>query len=828
LRYPENFESKIGFDQVKAKVSNYCETSIGRQQVDEIKILTEKTMIEVLLSELDELRQIMDNEKSFVLEGGEDLSGSLARARVEGTYLDLQDFINIRKNLKSIKQLQSFFSKSREDLYANLKNLLKGVNVYPFIQDRLDQVFNRQGQIRDNASPELLQIRRSIYQKQSGISKRMEKIIGMARKEGWIDQDVNAAVRDGRLVIPLPATHKRKISGLIHDESATGKTAFVEPVELVEVNNEIRELQLAEKREIIKILVELTSSIRPYFNDIIDWTSKLGYFDFIRAKTRVCRDWQGMRVRITEGPEIDWKGARHPLLSLSYPSLGKKVVPQDIKLTSENRMLLISGPNAGGKSIALKSTGLIQYLIQAGFLPPLDEGSVSGVFRKFYIDIGDDQSYENDLSTYSSHLMNMKYFLNNSDNNTLVLIDEFGAGTEPQLGAAISESILAGLLETMSFGVITTHYSNLKHFAASSKGILNAAMMYDNHRMQPLFRLDIGKPGSSFAFEIARNIGLPESVLKLAETKIGEDHVKFDKHLREISRDKRYWEEKRKKIRKAEKRLDGLLEEYESRISQLEKEKKKVVREARAQAEELLGRINQKIEKTVQQIREEQAEREKTLELRKQADEFKEEVTGELLRSEREEDEKLQRVKEEHGRIRKKMRDVEPKPDKKQVEYTQSDLYPGAMVHLKEKDLYGEVLGIKGSSIMVAFGQMITTVSRTQLEMISQPEFEKITGKTKTSSSFSGFDLQERRLNFSPSIDLRGVRGDEAMSRLQSFIDEAVMLGEKNLRILHGKGNGILRQMTRDYLSAVDVVKTYKDEDIRLGGSGITLVVLDF
>lgn len=828
LIYPDNFEIKIGFDQVRTRVRNYCDTELGELYVDRIRMLTDKEQIESLLAEVSEFTQILESEKSFNLESGDDISRSLAHGRVEGTFLEIHDFLVIRKNLKTLKGLQSFFSKAKPELYHNLKALLKDVSVYPFIQDRIDAVFNKHGNVKDNASPELNQIRRSINQKQSGISRKMDKIMDMARKEGWVEKDVSASMRDGRLVIPMPVTHKRRITGLIHDESGSGKTAFVEPVELVEVNNEIRELQLAEKREIVRILIELTSALRPYFDDIIVWSEKLGYFDFIRAKTKLCRQWDGKKLNLLEKPEIEWKEARHPLLSLSYPSLGKTVVPQDIKMTEEERILLISGPNAGGKSVALKTTGLIQYLVQTGFLPPLDESSVSGIFHKIFIDIGDDQSFENDLSTYSSHLMSMKYFTLNADDHTLILIDEFGTGTEPQLGAAIAESILAGLLETKTFGVITTHYTNLKHFAASNNGIINAAMLYDNHKMQPLFKLDLGKPGSSFAFEIARSIGLPESILKLAESKIGEDHVKFDKHLREISRDKRYWEDKRRKIRKAEKRLDGLLEEYESRVKQIDKEKKKVAKETRVQAEELLGKINQKIEKTVQQIREEQADKERTKELRKKAEEFKTEVKGQLLRSEQDDDEILKSVKDEHQRIRRRMRDVEQKPKERDSLPNQHDYLPGTKIRLRDKDLIGEIIEVKGNSILVAFGQMITTVNLDQFDVISEQEYKKHTPSGSSSTSFSGFDLQHRRLSFSPSLDLRGVRGEEAMARLQSFIDEAIMLGEKSLRILHGKGNGILRQMTRDYLSTIDVVDRYKDEDIRLGGSGITVVTLDF
>ena len=445
--YPDNFESKTGFDQVRVRVENLCETAMGRDLAGSIVLLTDKERIEVLMAEVFEYHQLIETEKSLSFEAGDDTRKALARGRVEGTFLEVNDFLSIRSNFKTIKKIQEFFSKSKPDLFKHLKLLLKGVNIYPFIQDQIDRVFNKQGSIKDNASPQLAEIRRSISQKQAGISRRMEKIMDSARREGWVDQDISAAVRDGRLVIPLPVTHKRKIKGLIHDESGSGKTAFVEPIELVEVNNEIRELQLSEKREIVRILIELTSSLRPYFDEIAEWGEILGYFDFVRAKSKLCRSWGGNMIRILDHPEIEWENAMHPLLNLTYPAMGKTVVPQDIYLNREHRMLLISGPNAGGKSVALKTAVLVQYLIQTGFLPPVDESSVSGIFKRIFIDIGDDQSFENDLSTYSSHLLNMKFFLQHANEDSLILIDEFGTGTEPQLGGAIAESILAGLMK---------------------------------------------------------------------------------------------------------------------------------------------------------------------------------------------------------------------------------------------------------------------------------------------------------------------------------------------------------------------------------------------
>jgi DNA mismatch repair protein MutS2 len=524
---------------------------------------------------------------------------------------------------------------------------------------------------------------------------------------------------------------------------------------------------------------------------------------------------------------VNWINARHPLLHLVFSQEGRKVVPQNIELTREKRIMLISGPNAGGKSVCLKSIGIIQYMVQSGYLIPADEGSVCGIFNQFMVDIGDEQSIENDLSTYSSHLLHMKQFLKKAGPGTLFMIDEFGAGTEPQLGGAIAESILGELAISGATGVITTHYSNLKHFASSAEGVVNAAMRFDAQRMIPLFELETGKPGSSFAFEIARNIGLPEQVLQRASDRIGKKYIQFDKHLRQISRDKRYWENKRNKIRETSKELETLLARYSETLTITEKERKKILAETRKEAEEILAGINKKIEQAVREIRESQADKNQTRRVREELEELKTGIKSDLDTKTGEKGEQLEQVRSELRKIRKRII-PEEEPVITEPGNQALTLVKGQKIKLRDRDLYGEILESRENSLMIAMGQMITTIPADQAEPVSEKEYIEKTGTRTGSGKFTGFDLDERKLNFTPNLDIRGLRAEDALRRVTEFIDEAVMVGSFNLRILHGKGDGILRQLIREYLSGIDVVSRFQDEDIRYGGTGITLVTLDF
>src|SRR5665648_67154 len=626
LVYPENFESKIGFDKIRELLQGRCLCTLGKELVDEIRFNSNFEQMKEDLSLVSEFVSIIQEMENFPTSYYFDLREALAKIRIEGRFLEVQEVFDLKRSLETISGIVRFLKQTKEGQLPCLKRMLSTVQVYPYVIERVDAILNKYGKVKDNASPELSRIRKELLSKQSGVSKRLHAILKKAQDEGLVEEDASVAIRDGRAVIPVASAFKRKLNGIVHDESTTGKTSYIEPAEVVELNNQIRELEYAEIREIVHVLMNFSNDIRSYLPDLLMAYEFLGRIDFIRAKAIYAVDINGIKPYMENKCQMEWEGAVHPLLMMALRRENRKVVPLNITLTPQKHILLISGPNAGGKSVCLKTVGLLQYMLQCGLLIPVKDSSVTGIFDNLFIDIGDEQSIENDLSTYSSHLMNMKFFLKNSNEKTLVLIDEFGSGTEPMLGGAIAESILAQLTEMKTFGVITTHYTNLKHYASSSEGIENAAMMYDSAKMEPLFQLDIGKPGSSFAFEIARKIGLPEQILLAATEKIGKDHIDFDKHLRDIVRDKRYWETKRQKIRKVEKSLDDLAGKYETDLDQLEKQRKEILQKARLEAEQLLSETNKRIENTIFEIRESQADKAKTKLVRSNLTEFKQEL----------------------------------------------------------------------------------------------------------------------------------------------------------------------------------------------------------
>lgn len=825
--YPDTFEDKIGFSQVRLKVFELCVTPLGQELASTMH--ASSGFSEVLDSQLDvvEFADIILHHSDFPELAPVDIRNSIKKGRIPGSFLDIPEWLDVRRILGSVRQIELFFDKMPIEILPITRGKSKQLKTFPFIQEKLDQVFNKTGQVKDQASPDLKHIRQEMLHLQASIGRRMDNVLQQARSEGWIDKDVQPSIRDGRLVIPVPTTHKRRIKGLIHDESATGRTAYVEPLELVEMNNELRELELSEQREIVRILIELTNQLRPYFPDMENWNSVIAMFDFTRAKAKISLRWEGTQVLLSEDPLINWEQARHPLLDLVFRFEKRKVVPQNIHLDSKQRILLISGPNAGGKSVCLKSAGLIQYLIQCGFLVPVQEGSRSGIFDQFLLDIGDEQSIENDLSTYSSHLHHMKFFLKKAGPRTLFMIDEFGAGTEPQLGGAIAESLLGELAASGAYGVVTTHYSNLKHFAASADGVVNAAMRYDVQHMQPLFELETGKPGSSFAFEIARNIGLPDRVIQKASELVGDNHIQFDKHLREISRDKRYWENKRQKIRQNSREIDELLAKYSETLAATEKERKKIIQETRLKSEEILSGINKKIEQSVREIRESQAEKLRVKDIRENLETLRANVKDGLDKTLEEGAKRLQKAELESIQVKRKILQEKP-PVQEKIQNPVSPWAVGSKIRLKDKEILAEILETRGNSLLVAMGQMVTTIPADQAEPVSESEFRKVTGTKSYGTSFTGVDMENRRLSFTPSLDIRGLRADEALRKVTEFIDEAVMVGSGDLRILHGKGDGILRQVIREYLSGVNVVNRFDDEDIRFGGTGITVVKLSW
>ncbi len=821
--YPSNFEIKTGFDQIRELVKHYCLFAPGSQKVDDMKFMSDFARLKTTLDQTAEFKEICQFEENFPADHYHDLMPGLKKARVEGTYLETEEVYDLKRSLETIKAILRFFKNTPPEKYPNLKRLSGNVKYFSYVDERIDAILSKQGKIRDNASSELRHIRETIAEKHTSAGRKLQNLLKKAIEAGYVEKDTAISIRNGRQVIPVPVSNKRRIGGIVHDESATGRTAYVEPSEVVELNNEIKELEMAEIREIIRILVAFTDAIRPYIGDLIESYDFLGTIDFIRAKAQFSLQINAGLPALVDSAGFRWKQAVHPLLFLHHKKENKEVVPLDISLDEKSRILLISGPNAGGKSVCLKTVGLVQYMLQCGLLVPMVESSEAGVFRDLLIDIGDEQSIENDLSTYSSHLLNMKNFLRHASAQSLILIDEFGTGTEPHIGGAIAEAILESLNGKGTYGVITTHYSNLKHYASGAPGIVNGAMMFDTARLKPLFRLEMGKPGSSFAIDIARQIGLPEEILRDASGKVGEDHINFDRHLREIIRDKRYWEEKRDRIRVSEKRLAALLEQYEEELGQTRKMRKDILEKARLEAESLLSNANREIEKTIRVIRESQADKELTREVRKEL---------ETYRQSRQEDESKgdKTLENKLGEVRKYTRKYKSEPAKPEPEVSADDNAvpaPGDLVRILNLNTEGEILEISGENVLVTYGEsMITSVKRNQIVKVPAREISsrKSTGRPVQFD----FSISQRKLNFKSDIDIRGKRGEEALDIVRNFIDDATVVGVTELRILHGKGNGILKSLVRDYLSAQDVVRSCKDEHAERGGSGITVVTLDF
>ncbi|MDR1369036.1 MAG: endonuclease MutS2 [Dysgonamonadaceae bacterium] len=818
--YPKNFEQKIGFDKVRHLITAKCLCALGEEKVGQMAFSTDYQLIKQQLYQTNEFVRILQEEDEFPSGNFYDVRDSLKKIRIEGTYLLEGEVFDIRRSLQVINEIVRFFRiKAGEgDVYPYLCQLAADVGTFPQITKRIDTILDKYGDVKDNASVELAQIRKELSRTMSGISKTLNSILRLAQSEGFVDRDVAPTMRDGRLVIPVAPAFKRKLKGIVHDESASGKTVFIEPAEVVEANNRIRELESEEKREIIRILTDFTNFVRPEIPDILYSYEFLAQIDFIRAKAIFSIDIQAILPIFENKQQLDWIRAIHPLLFLSHRRQNKTVVPLDIELTPEKgRVLLISGPNAGGKSVCLKTVGLLQYMLQSGMLIPLYESSRTGIFSDIFIDIGDEQSIENDLSTYSSHLTNMKYFVRNCNSESIILIDEFGSGTEPQIGGAIAETLLDRFNKKQSFGVITTHYQNLKHYADENEGVMNGAMLYDRHEMRPLFKLSIGNPGSSFAVEIARKIGLSEDVIADASRIVGQDYIDMDKYLQDIVRDKRYWESKRQNIRQQERRLEELTERYQSDLQKIETQRKEIVAQAKADAERLLADTNARIENTIKEIKEAQAEKEKTKNIRKSLDEFRHKLdennTGNDVI-----DGKIRKIKDREDRKKKKQQPV------KQENFNPDVIEPGDVVRIKGQHSTGEVLEVKGKNVVVAFGAIKSTLKMDQLEKISKNRIRKETPKNTFLSSQTFDSMSEKKLHFKMEIDVRGMRGEEALQAVTYYIDDAIQCGVGRVRILHGTGTGVLRQIIRDYLKNVSGVSRFQDEHVQFGGSGITVV----
>lgn len=837
--YPSNFENKIQFSEIRSLLKGYCLCQLGKDKVDEMAFSGDVAVINTMLRQTREFRRLQEESDDFPLQFFFDMRESVKRIRLEGTHLEENEIFDLRRSLETIAAIVRFLDRGSDEGvydYPTLHELTEGVLTFPEILRRIDQILDKYGKVKDSASPALADIRMQLHKAEGSVSRTLYSILRAAQSEGLVDKDVTPTVRDGRLVVPIAPGLKRKIKGVVHDESSTGKTVFVEPTEVVEANNRIRELEAEERREVVRILVDFTKLVRPYVNEIIYAYLLLAEIDFIRARAEFAALVGGIEPEVQAAPVIDWISSRHPLLWLALKKQDKPVVPLDITLTRDRHILIISGPNAGGKSVCLKTVGLLQYMLQCGLSVPMSERSTVGVFKNLMIDIGDEQSIENDLSTYSSHLLNMKNMMRQANDGTLLLIDEFGTGTEPQIGGAMAEAVLNQFAKKQAWGVITTHYQNLKHYADSHDGIANGAMLYDRHEMRPLFQLAIGQPGSSFAIEIARKTGIPEEVIKEASEMVGSDYIQSDKYLQDIVRDKRYWENKRQNVHQREKELERTVARYEKEIADLEQSRKDILRKAKEQAEELLKESNKKIENAIREIRESQAEKEETKRIREELNEFKagvseidakanDDLIAKKIRQIQERKERHKKHKDEKAERERqaaaKLREAASKAAKKEGR----NLEVGDSVKIKGLSTVGKIESMDGKNATVIFGGMRTKMPASRLEYVDMAEAKKEdVAPVFNVSRETRETIDNRKLNFHQDLDVRGMRGDEALNAVMYFIDDACLVGMSRVRILHGKGNGILRQLIRQYLATVPSVTSFRDEHVQFGGAGITVV----
>lgn len=798
MLYPQNLEQKLGFDRLREWLKEACVSPLGRAYVDKIRFSDNFGLVDKLVRQTAEMRYIMQTGQDFPSQNYLDATPYLQRAAIEGTMLMQDEFFDLKVSLATIRLCLRFFENQEPEAFPLLGEYARTIKVERTMTDAIDRIIDERGQIRDNASPELVQIRRRLISEQVNVRKRLDSMLRTAKNSGWIGEDVSLTVRNGRMVIPMAAEHKRKFKGFVHDESSTGQTVFIEPTDVLEANNAIRELEYEERREINRILTRLTDQLRPYLPELHKAYQFLGLMDFLRAKAKLASEMNAINPKFENQTVIDWRAARHPLLLLSFQKQGKSVVPLSIELNAKQRILIISGPNAGGKSVSLKTVGLIQYMYQSGLLVPMQEGSTMGFFQNIFIDIGDEQSLENDLSTYSSHLTNMRQFLARSNKKTLFLIDEFGTGTEPGLGGAIAEAILENLTQSGAYGVINTHYTNLKVLADKTEGLINGAMRFDGEHLEPLYQLEIGKPGSSFAFEIASKIGLPKDVIENAKQKLGTQQVNFEKLLKELDIERRVFAEKNLELGIKERKLAQQLVEYNALKTKLETNEKRLVNEAKQKARNLLAEANQRIETTIREIKESKADKETTKEVRTNLEKFNK-----------------QSLKPEV---------VEEAPGEVEFEAEEGAIVAGSYVRIKGQTAVAEVLAMKGKDAEVRIGDLKSTVKLNRLEKVSKKTYREVTGEKKTKTATGGVDLNERQLNFSFNLDIRGKRGEEALGVLDQFVDNALMLGYEELRVVHGKGDGILRTLVRNHLRSYKQVATMQDDHADRGGAGVTVV----
>ncbi|MDQ3395215.1 MAG: Smr/MutS family protein [Bacteroidota bacterium] len=796
MLYPENIEAKLGFDKVREFVKQECVSSLGTSYVEKIIFSDDFSLIQKLLEQTEEFRKILSSGEYFPSNDYIDTRPYLNKGKVPGAFLTEEEFHHVKLSLKTIYNCLYFFKDDgKAEKYPLLCELSGSFQLDNGILNIIESKIDEKGVVRNNASKELQEIRSTLISEQVRLRKVLDTILRNAKSQGFTTDDVSVTIRNGRMVIPVNAEHKRKIKGFIHDESSTGQTVFLEPTEVLEINNFIRELEYRERREIVRILIALTDFLRPHIPSLYRAYQFLGTIDFIRAKARFALQINGVLPELYKDVRIEWFNAIHPLLYLSFKGQNRKVVPLNVSLHSNQRVLVISGPNAGGKSVCLKTVGLLQYMLQSGLLVPLNENSRVGIFKNLFIDIGDEQSLENDLSTYSSHLKNMKYFLEFSEKKTLILIDEFGTGTEPNIGGAIAETILSELNQLKVFGIITTHYANLKEFANHTPGILNGAMRFDVEQLDPLYILEMGKPGSSFALEIARKIGLPQAVLQKVRKKIGPDQIQFEKLLLELELEKKKFQDQISKVASKDAEMQKMLKEYSELKEYLEASRKKILNDAKSEAKNLIKEANQKIENTIRIIKETKADKEETKEARVVLEDFKT-----FLEPEKEVEQKFTQIIVEKGEIKE-----------------------GDLVRVKNQSAVGDVISIKGKDAEIRIGELKSNIKLIRLEKITRSEYKKHPSER---IPMQGYNINQKMMDFSTNLDLRGKRAEEAISLVENYIDRASMLGIQEVRIIHGKGEGILKEVVRDHLKSFAVVQNAKDEHVERGGSGVTVVAL--
>ncbi|HEX8546948.1 MAG TPA: Smr/MutS family protein [Cytophagaceae bacterium] len=795
MLYPANIEEKLGFDQIRDLLNKNCLSELGQSFVTKMRFSTDYLLIGKLIRQTAEFKKILEEQALFPSSNYIDALPLLQQARIEGTFLEPLAFFDIKLSLNTIRKCLEFFEETTA--YPELQALTLGIHLDKNIYKKIDEIIDDRGDIRDNASPALREIRMKIISEQSQIRKALDRLLNSLKKEGYTEEGVSMTVRNGRMVIPVLAEHKRKIKGFIHDESSTGQTVFLEPAQVLDINNEIKDLQYQEKREIIRLLTELTNFIRPYFVDLRKAYVFLGLIDFIRAKAKLSISIQGTLPTMVEYPMIKWKGARHPLLYLSLQAQGKSIIPLSIALDAKARLLIISGPNAGGKSVCLKTVGLVQYIFQCGLLPPVNEGSEFGIFNDLFVDIGDEQSIENDLSTYSSHLNNMKNFINFSGKKSLIMIDEFGTGTEPQFGGAIAEAVLEELNAKRNFGVITTHYANLKIMADKTEGIVNGAMVFDMLSLEPKYVLEMGKPGSSFALEIAKKIGLPDHVIERSKGKLSTPQVEFESLNKNLELEKAKYHVSNERVSGKEKALELQIAKYTELQNKLDTNQKQLLNQAKEKAKQLLVDANKRIEQTIRDIKETKADKDITKMVREELIDFKESLTPEILEE----------------------------VDSSSIQVIEGPVREGDYVRVRDSGALGKVAAIRDRSAEILIGELKSTVKLNRLEKISKGEYKKYIGESSYESP-KGMDLNKKMAEFSPNLDLRGKRGEEALGEVDNLVDNALMFGIPEVRIVHGKGDGILRTLIRNHLKSYTQVLNMKDEHADRGGAGVTIVRL--